>query len=190
MAPFALPAAGPFVRKLLHRLGFSCAPNPISGVDANYFALAVWHSVGSCHFWSGVATQMSRFYPVWPPLAPTGRLAGHDRPCASKSKPTSRAPCARPRRSGRSGSRSAPMGPLTSFSKQKSNPPPSPTGAVTSRSDRSGFGTSRRRKSSSNASPPFALRSASGHPAWPQSLVLPPQSQRAPRPLARSLWLG
>jgi hypothetical protein len=37
------------MRKLLRRHDFFCAPNPISGVDANYLALAVSHSVGSRH---------------------------------------------------------------------------------------------------------------------------------------------
>jgi hypothetical protein len=37
------------MRKLLRRHDFFCAANPISGVDANYFALVVSHSVGHRH---------------------------------------------------------------------------------------------------------------------------------------------
>jgi hypothetical protein len=37
------------MRKLLRRRDFFCAPNAIPGVEANYFALAVSHSVGSRH---------------------------------------------------------------------------------------------------------------------------------------------
>jgi len=42
-------AAALFARKLLRCHDFLCAPNPISGVNANYFALAVSHSVRSRH---------------------------------------------------------------------------------------------------------------------------------------------
>ena len=65
----ALERPGAFVRKLLPRLGFSCAPGAISGTDAKEDAVLVSHSVGSCHFWSRVSPPDRRSF------IPFGRLS-------------------------------------------------------------------------------------------------------------------
>ena len=60
----ALERRGALVRKLLPRLGFSCATSPISGTDAEEDAVVVSHSVGPCHFWSRVSPpDCRRFIP-------------------------------------------------------------------------------------------------------------------------------
>jgi hypothetical protein len=55
-------AATPFVRKLLHRLGFSCAPNALPCPDAEEDEIVVSHSVASRHVWSHVSPSDCRSF--------------------------------------------------------------------------------------------------------------------------------